>query len=80
MSQFQSYPQMEGMQQPGFQPAVGFQQPSPQMPSFPTQFQQQPQLPAQVPFHEQSFIENILRLNRGKIATIYMNFENSQWG
>ena len=32
------------------------------------------------PFIEQSYIENILRLNRGKIATIYMNFENSEWG
>ncbi|XMB67844.1 spore coat protein GerQ [Mycoplasmatota bacterium zrk1] len=32
------------------------------------------------PFFEQSYIENILRLNLGKLATIYMNFENSQWG
>ena len=29
---------------------------------------------------ENSYIENILRLNLGKTATIYMNFENSQWG
>lgn len=29
---------------------------------------------------EQSYIENILRLNVGKVATVYMNFENSQWG
>lgn len=29
---------------------------------------------------EQSYIENILRLNTGKVATVYMNFENSQWG
>ena len=29
---------------------------------------------------EQSFIENILRLNRGKLASIYTTFENnSQW-
>jgi len=29
---------------------------------------------------EESFIENILRLNLGKVATIYMTFENnSQW-
>ncbi len=34
----------------------------------------------QSPFMEQSYIENILRLNRGKLATIYMNFEGSQWG
>jgi spore germination protein Q len=31
-------------------------------------------------FREESYIENILRLNKGKIVTIYMNFENSQWG
>ena len=29
---------------------------------------------------EQSFIENILRLNIGKVATVYMSFEGSQWG
>ena len=29
---------------------------------------------------ENSYIENILRMNLGKHATIYMNFENSQWG
>ncbi|HEY0828577.1 MAG TPA: spore coat protein GerQ, partial [Bacilli bacterium] len=29
---------------------------------------------------EESYIENILRLNLGKVATIYMTFENnSQW-
>jgi spore germination protein Q len=29
---------------------------------------------------QQSYIENILRLNLGKVATVYMNFEESQWG
>ena len=29
---------------------------------------------------QQSYIENILRANIGKTATVYMNFENSQWG
>ena len=29
---------------------------------------------------EQSYIENILRLNLGKTVSVYMNFENSQWG
>lgn len=42
-------------------------------------YQQYPYQPQQ-PFIEQSYIENILRLNRGKRATIYMNFEGSQWG
>src|SRR5690554_738375 len=34
----------------------------------------------QRPLVEQSYIENILRLNIGKVATIYMNFEGAQWG
>ena len=38
------------------------------------------QLPSFEPFQEQSYIENILRLNLGKVCTVYMNFENSQWG
>src|SRR5574344_2188731 len=29
---------------------------------------------------EQSYIENILRLNLGKDVQVFMNFENSQWG
>ncbi|MBQ3253841.1 MAG: spore coat protein GerQ [Acholeplasmatales bacterium] len=29
---------------------------------------------------ESSYIENILRLNLGKMVSIYMNFEESQWG
>ena len=35
-----------------------------------------PQLAGQLPL-EQSFIENIFRLNRGKIGTFYMTFENN---
>lgn len=36
-------------------------------------------IPGQLPL-EQSFIENILRLNLGKIGTFYMTYENnSQW-
>ncbi|WP_309122721.1 spore coat protein GerQ [Paenibacillus sp.] len=32
------------------------------------------------PIFEESYIENILRLNLGKMATVYMTFENnSQW-
>ena len=31
-------------------------------------------------FDETSYIENILRDNLNKVATVYMNFENSQWG
>jgi|GEM_PF-850203 len=42
-------------------------------------FQQRQQAPGMLPL-EQSYIENILRLNRGKLATVYMTFENnSEW-
>jgi spore germination protein Q len=38
-----------------------------------------PQAPG-VPFVEESYVENILRANLGKVATIYMTFENNtQW-
>ncbi|MCZ8522330.1 MULTISPECIES: spore coat protein GerQ [Paenibacillus] len=38
-----------------------------------------PPAPGQLPI-EQSYIENILRLNLGKVATLYMTYENnSQW-
>ena len=43
---------------------------------FPVQYPQ----PEQNYFEEQSYIENILRDNLNKVATIYMNFEGSQWG
>lgn len=33
-----------------------------------------------LPAVEESYVENIVRLNRGKVATVYMTFENnSQW-
>ncbi len=41
-------------------------------------YQQFQQAPADT--DESSYIENILRLNLGKTVSIYMNFENSQWG
>ncbi|WP_019243273.1 spore coat protein GerQ [Bacillus massilioanorexius] len=38
-----------------------------------------PQIPGMLPL-EQSYIENILRLNKGKLATVYMTFENNtEW-
>ena len=50
--------------------------PQPYYPAYPPQPQpQQPQFQ-----DEQSYIENILRLNLGKTISAYMNFENSQWG
>lgn len=62
--------------QPGMQPGMGGQFPVPgfaqQQPVEPGQF-----APGQLPL-EQSFIENILRLNRGKVGTFYMTFENNE--
>ena len=49
--------------------------PQPYYPIYPPQQPQQPQFT-----DEQSYIENILRLNLGKMVSVYMNFENSQWG
>ncbi len=71
--QTQQFPQFPGFQQPqtGYLPPVA---PIGYVGNLPPQTQA-----GFIPF-EQSYIENILRLNRGKIATIYMNFENSQWG
>lgn len=61
------YPQ--GMYQPPFYPQFLYAD------------QMQPNQDASDPLlNEQSYIENILRLNLGKVATIYMNFEDSQWG
>jgi len=43
------------------------------------QNQQQSDVPGMLPM-EQSYIENILRLNRGKEVSVYMTFENnSEW-
>lgn len=37
-------------------------------------------VPISAPAFEESYIENILRLNLGKMATVYMTFENNnQW-
>ncbi|MUK89603.1 spore coat protein GerQ [Ornithinibacillus sp. L9] len=69
--QFQ-YPQQQQPQQ------QQFQQPQ-QVPQQVPQQQQLPEVPGMLPI-EQSYIENILRLNRGKTATVYMTFEqNKEW-
>ncbi|WP_258728321.1 spore coat protein GerQ [Bacillus atrophaeus] len=75
------YPQQQGggfptqQQVGGFptqQQGGGFQIPSQQTGGSPSQ-----NVPGMLPI-EESYIENILRLNRGKTATIYMTFENSK--
>lgn len=68
-------------------PAYGGAQPIayPQMPTVPTfppvgagsSPSQAPQVPGMLPI-EQSYIENILRLNKGKLATVYTTFENNR--
>lgn len=52
------------------------------VPSFPpmgggSAASQGPQVPGMLPI-EQSYIENILRLNKGKLATVYTTFENNR--
>jgi spore germination protein Q len=60
------------------QQVAGAQQNGVQVPPFPTPtVQQGPDVPGMLPI-EQSYIENILRLNRGKLATVYMTFENNR--
>ncbi|WP_164217579.1 spore coat protein GerQ [Virgibacillus sp. YIM 98842] len=69
---------------PAYYPMYHYRQ-DPQSQQF-TQQQQAQQIPqfqqqdhGMLPL-QQSFIENILRLNRGKLATVYMTFENNnQW-
>ncbi len=75
------------MQQGGYQPYATYGYPGqygqagPQVPQFPQQQQQQQgvaqNIPGMLPI-EESYIENILRLNRGKVATVYMTFENNR--
>lgn len=86
---FQPYTGAAGQQ--GAQP-MGGGQGFPQFPpasaggQMPQQMPQMPQMPpaggaapGMLPL-EQSYIENILRLNKGKLATVFATFEgNSQW-
>ena len=53
--------------------------PSQQQQQMAQQQQQPPEIPGMLPL-QQSYIENILRLNRGKLATFYLTFEgNPDW-
>ncbi|WP_156290190.1 spore coat protein GerQ [Oceanobacillus salinisoli] len=73
---YAGYPYQQGQNQPA-QPT----QPVQQQPQ-PTQTQQQQpvsEVPGMLPL-QQSYIENILRLNKGKLVTVYMTFENNtEW-
>lgn len=71
---YQNYPQNQSMT-PNYYNQMGMGYPSsPQVPSSPQQNGDNP--PGMLPM-ERSYIENILRLNRGKLATVYMTFENN---
>ncbi|WP_100405771.1 spore coat protein GerQ [Bacillus solitudinis] len=75
--QFQQQPQMPQGQLPYFYAPQTQATPSftPQQQGFPPVGQEPGMLPI-----EQSYIENILRLNRGKVARVHMTFENNpQW-
>jgi spore germination protein Q len=73
---YPSQPGQYGQQYPGYQqPEPGLQ--VPQFPTPTTPGAPAPQVPGMLPL-EQSYIENILRLNKGKIATVYMTFENNK--
>lgn len=57
-----------------------YQQPTPAIPPtgvFPSAGGTGVQVPGMLPI-EASYIENILRLNKGKLATVYMSFDASQ--
>ncbi|ERJ12482.1 spore coat protein GerQ [Haloplasma contractile] len=73
VQQPQPQQQMPG-QQPGFQP---YYQPSFQQ--FPTQQAPAIAAPQFTPLTETSYIENILRLNKGKVATAYFNFTPNEY-
>ncbi|MEC0271614.1 spore coat protein GerQ [Peribacillus frigoritolerans] len=75
--QQQGYPQ-QGFQQPSYQPQQPTMAGTPQqMPVTMGQPPSGPQIPGMLPV-EASYIENILRLNKGKLATVYTTFENNQ--
>ncbi|MFC4558124.1 spore coat protein GerQ [Virgibacillus kekensis] len=66
------YPQASPAYYPAYEPR---QFPDYQQPATPAPEAAEQMLPM-----EQSYIENILRLNEGKMATVYMSFENeSDW-
>lgn len=61
------------------QPNQFYFQPNPYPGATLRQNQSQPETPTQLPM-EQSYIENIFRLNRGKMATVYMTFDSGNEG
>src|SRR5699024_4170460 len=77
------YPTSNTRQYPQYQQNPQYQQQLQQYPQYSYQQYQQPpqaqQTQGMLPM-ERSYIENILRLNKGKQATVYMTFEDGQQG
>lgn len=86
-TQQQQQPYSYSTQQPGaaYQPYAAYGYPAVpyqsgaglQVPMMPSQQAATQNIPGMLPI-EESYIENILRLNRGKVATVYMTFENNR--
>lgn len=75
-----AYPQaqLSGMMMPATQPMPVMQGMPPAVPSGVTMTPSGATMPA-LP-SEESYVENILRMNLGKVATLYMTYENnSEW-
>ena len=74
--QFGGYydPRQFGFTNPYQQQQGGFQ--APQTPTFAQTGGVAQNVPGMLPL-EESYIENILRLNKGKLATVYMGFDNT---
>jgi spore germination protein Q len=73
MGQMGQMGQMGGMAGMGVPQEMAQSQQAPGMGGGPISDGAQGQLPL-----EQSYIENILRMNKGKVATVYMTFENNE--
>ncbi|MFD6441809.1 spore coat protein GerQ [Peribacillus sp. NPDC060186] len=70
--------QQQAYQQPSYQPQQPTQAGTPQQVPMPMNAATSgPQIPGMLPV-EQSYIENILRLNKGKLVTVYTTFENNK--
>lgn len=75
------YPYYYPPNSPAYYPAYPYRQFAQDQPQKPQQQQQQPNISQNVPGMlpiQQSYIENILRLNRGKEVTVYMTFESRE--
>ncbi|MEK4538985.1 spore coat protein GerQ [Peribacillus sp. FSL K6-1552] len=70
--------QQQGYQQPSYQPQQPTKAGTPQQIPMPMNAPTSgPQVPGMLPV-EASYIENILRLNKGKLVTVYTTFENNK--